>query len=306
MAAGKRTVFFFNRPRLQVLTNIYKKSNMSMYLLLAFDLMLKFYADIKKASECAENQGGKMRKVLSLLAAAVVMSAVVSVAFAQFTPVSSVKKTAKVTFVGAGVFTWDVAIKNVSDDADATDITWNAAAITPGSTGWVNAQQYVLITSTITDATSAVQVYTDNMNASSAYKYVHAGTPDTISAGGLVGKNNPSASPLPLAWSMKDVKVAGGATVDPTSSDNTIKFASLYFKDKSNTLNDGSSTPFQNGEHYITILKGGTGWRWGGGVGDIGGSASGTFYMYIGASFSSASTPNEYGTDTLTFEGYTE
>lgn len=279
---------------------------MDIYLLFAFDLMLKFYADIKKASECAENQGGKMRKVLSLLVAAVVMSAVVSLAFAQFTPVSSVKKTAKVTFVGAGVFTWDVAVKNVSDDADATDITWDAAAITPGSTGWVNAQQYVLITSTITNAKSALQVYTDNTHPSSAYKYVHVGTSDTVSAGGLVGKNNPSASPLPLAWSMKNVKVAGGATVDPTSSDNTIKFASLYFKDKANTLNDGSSTPFRNGEHYITILKGGTGWRWGGGVGDIGGSASGTFYMYIGASFSSASTPNEYGTDTLTFEGYTE
>ena len=32
---------------------------MDIYLLFAFDLMLKFYADIKKASECAENQGEK-------------------------------------------------------------------------------------------------------------------------------------------------------------------------------------------------------------------------------------------------------
>lgn len=247
-----------------------------------------------------------MRKVLSLLVAAVFMAVSGSVAFAAFTSVSTVKKTAKVEFTATGAFTWDIAIKNVAGDGTATEITWDAGSITPGTTGWANAQQYILITSTITDATSAIQIYTDNEKGTS-FKYVHVGDTNTVSAGGLVGTKNPSAKPLPMAWSMKDVKIST-TVVNPQSADNTIKYASLYFKDHGDTLVDAASesTKFSNGDDYVTILKGGTGWRWGGGAGDIGGSASGTFYMYIGADFSSASTPNTYGTDTLTFEGFTE
>jgi len=247
-----------------------------------------------------------MRKLFVFLVAAVFMSAASSAAFAQFSSVSSVKKTAKVVFTQAGTFTWDIAIKNVSDDAEATDITWDASAITPGSTAWANALQYVLITSTVTQVGAGIQVYTDNVNSSGTYKYYPQDT-EAISAGGLVGVQTSSATPLPMAWRMKDSKQASGFTVDPTSSIDEIRYSSLYFKDKSNNINNPpEATPFVNGEDYVTILKGGSGWRWGGGPSDIGGSASGSFYMYIGANFSSASTPNEYGTDTLTFEGYTE
>ena len=245
-----------------------------------------------------------MRKVFSFLAAAVFMSLTASSAFAQFVSVSSMTKTAKAVFTSSGVFSWNIDIRNVSDDNPVADITWEASSITPGATGWVNAQQYILITSTVTDSKSAIQVYTDNMSGS-AYVYSHTGSTDTVSAGGLVGKNTPSMKPLSMGWSMKDAKVAGGAVVDPTSANGEVKYASVYFKDKSDTLiNTATNTnPFQNGEDYVTIINSG-GWKWG--EGERGGSPSGTFYMYIGADFSTANTPNDYGTDTLTFEGYTE
>ncbi|MCL1971436.1 MAG: hypothetical protein FWG57_00380 [Endomicrobia bacterium] len=243
-----------------------------------------------------------MRKVFSLLAAAVFISLTASAAFAQFVSVSSMTKTAKVVFTSSGEFSWNIDIRNVSGDGPATEITWDAPSITPGTTGWVNAQQYILITSTVTDSKSAIQVYTDNVHGS-AYVYTHSGSTDTVSAGGLVGKNTPSLKPLSMGWSMKDVK--GEVTVDPTSSTGTIKYASVYFKDKSDTLTNiaTQTSPFQNGEDYVTIINSG-GWKWGGG--ERGGSPSGIFYMYIGADFSTANTPNDYGTDTLTFEGYTE
>lgn len=245
-----------------------------------------------------------MRKVLSLLVAVAFLAVAGSTAFAAFTSVSSSTMTAKVVFTVAGTFDWDISIRNVVDDAVAPEITWDGTTL---PSGWGNALQYVMITSTATKK-AGIQVYTDNLNGTVYKKSISVNQDtNTYSLGGLVDKAAPLNPTIPMAWSLKDAKVTGGATVNPVHpTDEAIKFGSLYFADRSNTLDDADNDPFVDGGDYNTILKGGSGWRWGGGDNDIGGSASGTFYMYIGADFSAAAGETEYGTDTLTFEGYTE
>lgn len=259
-----------------------------------------------------------MRKFLSFFIAFAFVAFASAQAFAQFAGVKSEKKIAEIALLQPGSFSWTLDILNVSDDQAAGEITWNESTIIANQYRWTNALQYARINSTITQTGAAIQVYTDNMNSTTTYQYVPFAdiSTDAISAGGLVptSKNTDGETVgnlLPFAWRLTDKK--GELEVNPTKTDQgqtpeneAIEFASLYFKDKGSTLTDADNTPFTNGEDYVTILKAGSGFRWGGGSGDIGGAASGTFYMYFGADFGSASTPNTYGTDTLTFEGFVE
>ncbi|MCL2145077.1 MAG: hypothetical protein FWH43_06275 [Endomicrobia bacterium] len=239
-----------------------------------------------------------MRRLLAFLVVAVFVAAAASPAFAQFSHVSSSTKTAKVEFTGTGVFAWTVDLFDIAGDAPATEFTWVGGATKP--TGWATSTQYAVITTTITQTGAGIQVYTDNQNGTT---YQFTGSSTAVANAGLVARTATNNNPLPMAWSMKEVKIST-TVVNPISSDDAVKFASCYFKDK-NGPSSGDSTKLTNGEAYATILNTG-GMKYGGGDGERGGSPSGTFYMYIGADFATASTPMEYGTDTLTFEGYTE
>ncbi len=240
-----------------------------------------------------------MRKVLSLAVAAMFLSVAATSAFA-FTSVTKSTKTAKVQFTGAGAFTWSVEVKNVSDNLVGTDITWNTSTVTPGVTKWATAQQYAHIKSSMTASNYGLQVYTDNTNASSAFRYTGG---QTQNLGGLVaqGAANSAANPLPMGWSVMRSTQSASYVVNPTSP----TFAGLYFKDRGNSTASDGNTPFADGEDYITVLNK-SGLKYGGNANERGGSPSGDFYMYIGADFSAAMTPMTYGTDTLTFEAYTE
>ena len=254
-----------------------------------------------------------MRKVLGLLVAAVFVVSAASSVFAL--GVGKSTQTARIAFSGPGEFSWDVTILNVSDNLPPAhgEIRW-ATTVTPGS-GWQNATQYVKIVSTVTDAKSYIRVYTDNVNGT---EFKFTGTAREF-LGGLVCKNNPSATPLSMAWVMKDALVAGGATVNPVSTVDSVKFASSYFLDASNSdFNAITGTPgasgYTNNIDYSTIINA-NGWKWTsaptGGLttpptpSGRGGSGSGTFFMYIGAEFG-GTTPNEYGCDTVMFHGITE
>lgn len=239
-----------------------------------------------------------MRKTVSYFAALAFIVCAVSAGFADFTPGTSVKKTAKVNFIGTGTFTWDVGIYNVSDDSPASEISWDVSSITPGTTKWATSTQYILISSTMTQSGAGIQVYMDNMNGTD-FKYT--GSTNTA-VGGLVAKTAPTLTPLGMAWAMKDSKQATAPKIDPddkSPGNEAVYYASCYFKDKS------GQGAMVNGESFITILNT-NGMKYGQGENDRGGSPNGQFYMYIGANFQNAMTPMEYGTDTITFEGYTE
>jgi hypothetical protein len=251
----------------------------------------------KKRGEFKPHNGGRiMRKVFGFVVAAAFVALAASASFAAFTPVGTPqKKTAKVNFTSTGTFSWNVSLNNIAGGT-ATEFTWNTATVTPGITNWANSAQYAVITSTLTSKGAAIRVYTDNAATTGNNYKCTAST--MVAYAGLVAKTKADNPPLPMAWSIKEVHVSTTA-VNPDSANGAVKFASLYFKDKTglNAIN--------NGEDFCTIVNN-NGIKYGQGVGERGGSGSGTFYFYIAVNFVNAITPMEYGTDTLTFEGYTE
>ena len=279
----------------------------------------------KKAPKGAKKYGGRMRKLLGLLVAAVFVVTASSLAFANGIEKST--KTARVTFTGEGKFQWELLVKNVSDNATVTEIEWTGAKATDGS-GWQTADQYVQIISTVTDADAYIRVYTDNKKG---VEFPYTGTADEF-LGGLVSKADPTADPLSMAWMMKDsTATASQLAVNPlnVSTDSVNGYSSSYFLDKSNydfNLIEGTPgvgagpTPYVNNVDYSTIISA-KGWKATsaptGGLGDTVpktptgrfGSGNGTFALYIGADFGRAlPTPggNEYGCDALIIEGTTE
>ncbi len=94
-----------------------------------------------------------MKKVLSLVVAALFVS---SAAFA-----ANVNFTATATFAGAASFNFQ--LKNVSNDQNASNLVWGEDAFIMGEdTQWIMALQYAEVTANITKAGANVYMYTNN------------------------------------------------------------------------------------------------------------------------------------------------
>ena len=257
-----------------------------------------------------------MRKVFSFIAAAVFLTAAAAVNNAYAIGVGASTITAKVAFTGAGTYSWDIELRNISNDASTGAITWSG--VTAASTGWKTADQYVVFTGSITASNFSVKLYTDNANGTE-FKYTGSTpTAQDVGIGGLVSKNSPDSatSVLPMSWRMFEVQASSTLAdvksfVQDISGDNSVnitpeapvgQFAMpSYFIDKSN--GSFNSTDDVN---YSSILKGNM-WRFGQGEGDRAAlEQGGQRYIFFGAKFTGATTPNEYGTDTIIFEGLIE
>ena len=256
-----------------------------------------------------------MRKLSSLAVMMLLLTAVVAVNNAYALGVGYSTHTATVTLpTSMGAFSWQIAFKKVSDNTAATQITWNTADITlGGSDKWVDASVYAVINSTLTRADANIEVYQDNVN-STVYKAsatIGANGTDkaynglvlsTTSAGSTAGVR----ADLPFAWRVStNTKVATDKqTVWPDyykiDANNKTK-SGQYFIDKSDTGYDTDADK----KAYRTVLNK-EGARFGGGAAEMGGSPSGTFYMYFGAKFDNAMGGMTYGSDKIIFRGYTE
>ena len=97
-----------------------------------------------------------MKKFL-VLAVALLIGSSAFAASSQF--------TASATFAGSANFTFQ--LKNVSGDANATELKWTSTdAFVMGSTiAWVRADQYAVVAATITKANASVKMYTKNKTA---------------------------------------------------------------------------------------------------------------------------------------------
>lgn len=95
-----------------------------------------------------------MKKVLSLVVAALFVSSSVFAASTQFTATASFSGSASFTFT----------LKNVQGDGAAQSLTWKEAdAFNRANTdNWVRAQQYAEIVADITKANATVLMYTQN------------------------------------------------------------------------------------------------------------------------------------------------
>ncbi|AKL98058.1 hypothetical protein [Endomicrobium proavitum] len=227
-----------------------------------------------------------MRKILSFAAAALIAIAASSAAFA-ISGVGFSTQTARVSFTSAGDFIWDVSLVNANLSA-ATQITWTG--VTPGITNWKNADQFVKVNSTMTDARAKIRIYSDNKNAAVPFKYTG---PLTTNIGGLVGSSTTVQPPLPVGWSVQDT--TSTQLVNPEA-----QTLGVYLLDRSNSDFDTAANKI------YSYGFSSSGVRWGGDpTSDVGGSPSGIHYITISSKFTGASTPNTYGTNII-FQGLLE
>ncbi len=232
------------------------------------------------------------------------VAAVVPTVSHAYTFKSSTTVTAAATVAG-GSTAMSIALKNVSDNAAAASVAW--PAINAGAVTWVQASQYVQITSTLSVAGSGIQTYTNNTIATANPKY--SGAVSSTAAAGLVDTVNTTAV-LPLAWQVRATGTNPEAVDDPNCTGAAGQpafcapvgvatgWAWFYYEDQA-----GGLMPNAPANSYIQVEKAG-------GVPQIqfaqgsfgGGAVSGINNMYLEANFQNATGGSTYQTSTLTVE----
>ena len=210
--------------------------------------------------------------------------------WAVFGSISKATTTASVTFSQTGTVAFSIQPRNVSNNAAAGSISWTPPAL-PFTTnsGWLQANQYIELVSTITAGNGGIQIYTNNEAADAAVKH---STSAAGLAAGLVD-NTDTTKTLPLAWAIRD------ATTTVVTGDPDVVFNWLFFKDP------GSDAPntLVNGETYATA-KDGSGIHFGPADTEFGAAPS-PDVIYLEANFASAVTPRTYSA-TIRVEAFTE
>lgn len=250
-----------------------------------------------------------MRRLLFVFLA---LSVVVGLTASSFAA-SSVSKstfTASVAFTGTGSITLSASLKDITTHGTTTQISWDPAEITLGSTNWQRAKQYAEIVSVITSSSGLVQIYTDNC-ATDANPKFYIVTPTSFNPVGLV-KTDTKDRTLKTCWRVCDSTITLAAG-DIQQAVNNQLYSSVYgssypcyiwMKDaKTPNITSENTTQFVNGEDYVTVMDANRG----------GQHAEGTWglftspdYIYFGAKFTGAVRPATYQTNTLRIEAYIE
>lgn len=265
------------------------------------------------------------------------VKAVLTMAFAAllpslasaFTSKQIVTSTAGVAFFGSGTVSISPELKLASDPINSvkqSSITWSG--VTVGTTGWKLSDDVINLGYLDTSSIGGVQIYTDNI-ASDAGAFAYTGSTTTTDCAGMIEKENTSASPLSLAWSIKTAtatieggtNLTGVGAADPNTGSTAAvfnnKYQWLFFKDQHTPSLNGNPA-FTPGEDYARVLD----YRGAHAVqgpddpnhlsNSQGGSqqffpepAKGTDYVYIESNFANAVTPATYATQTLRLEAFT-
>jgi hypothetical protein len=166
-------------------------------------------------------------------------------------------------------------VRNVSDNAPAAEVTWNAAL---PNNNWTRANQYVEFGYQPNDISAwGIQIYTDNKNAAIQNPTFVDPTPgdgtnlDSDPAGLLLVTGGATSSEkLPIAWSIKEAVTDVPAATEPNNTgdhgcpSDPNAFQWFYMLDKATpAVNlfgcDGVTylgTAFANGNDYSRLAKG--------------------------------------------------
>ncbi len=229
---------------------------------------------------------------LSLILGLVALGATSSQAF---TSQATVTRTATASLTSSGTVAMNVTIRQLSDNALATNLTWSNVNL---PMGWKNADQYIQLESTITATTGGIRIVTSNRGIGA----VPTQTGSTTTVAGLVD-NTDTTRTLPLAWTIKDdlAGPSGPVSAKPYElSDGTgqaNQFQWLF-------MTDVFDTSLVEGAPYRTMVN--TSGIHYAGLNTEFGPAPSPNYVYLETNFASALTPRTYSTNRLIVEAYTE
>jgi len=197
---------------------------------------------------------------------------------------------------------FSVSLKNISNDATATSVTWTG--VTSGTTSWLAADQYVAVKGYATYSDWGIQIYTDNAN------YTGTGSP-----AGLINTTNTLYS-LPMAWRTKTAKLAtgsvelqivqktvGGYVVLADGTTPAISYYPWFFMLDKNGDVDGATAgvqPFGNYQAEATFI-GSAGYHHAPGSVNYSTptATDTTYYIYLGANYTMATPGATYATGSL-------
>ena len=234
-----------------------------------------------------------MTQKLSALLSVLVLATGAS--HAAFTSTNKVTKSASAVLSGAGVVSLTVTAKNMAGDGTVSDLAWTGVTL---PTAWKNADQYLQLDTSITDANGGVRVVTDNKGAGANPTYTGSNT----TAGGLIDNTN-TANALQLAWTIKDSVVGSTGPISAKpyevtdGAGTTPQFQWLY-------MTDVVDPSLPQGAPYRTAVNS-TGIHFGGQDTEFGAAASPN-YVYVEANFTNAVTPRTYSTNKLIVEAFTQ
>lgn len=243
-----------------------------------------------------------MRKLLVAVLAFGLLSAVSTTSYAAYASVGITSVTAQVSFVAAGSIEMNAVLRNLTGET-TTQLWWDTGNITLGSTKWRRSDAYVMLHSTITAATGGIEIYTNNRNAAiAAQRYTGGAGTDPA---GLVGLSSTTAV-LPMAWRITAISTTSLTIVKGT--DDSLYATELGGEAGSYPvflwMMDLGTPAFTPGLDYATAKDATRGIQHAAATWATGTSSPN--YVYFGADFTNATTPNTYKTTTLRVEAFTE
>jgi hypothetical protein len=254
-------------------------------------------------------------KTRTLVVFGLVMGMVVAclgIATAAFNKVDKKTVAGGIEFTGLGSGVITVALKTVVGNNSATELSWSG--VTLAVTEWKAADQYIEVTNTYNRTGWGIQIYTDNC-ASDANPRFYIVDPSSVNPCGLIATVD-KKSVLPLAWrimgettayanlgieEVEDSVVRDKHHLESTNLPGVGYYPWVWMKDaKTPAISAQYTSAFVNGEDYVTIWNE-TGVHHAEGPLDYYASPSPN-YVYIGARFTTATTPRMYRTSKLTLE----
>jgi hypothetical protein len=226
--------------------------------------------------------------------------------FAAFTSVQTNTLTAAASFTSAGTVSFSYTLYNLTGGT-TTQIWWNTSLITLGTTAWQRADAYMVLNANITNSTGGIQIYTDNINATAVPKYTGTGNP-----AGLVGTSSTTAV-LPMCWRAVTV-----STTSLTIVQGPAPYYNLYSTELGGAMggngypcfiymldkNTSTFAPAAGNGIYQEVWDGTLGMQYA--AMTFGAPGTSSIYLYFGAGFTGATTPNTYRTTTLKLEAFHE
>lgn len=278
-----------------------------------------------------------MKKQIAVMLFAVSATLISAAPTWAFVPTKITTVTATVTTGGTKVADYTLAIRNIGNPFGANQAALTWSGVNPLSTSWKVADRLLVINSTVTDNNGGIKIYTHNTHASALPQFVDpspgdADDPDSRAGGLLKGTSGTtSATPLPVAWSIKtSSKVVGGlgettgirprepndsSIPNLTGSDNPYQW--LYMTDLSNwdgidNNNDGDYTdanetgPLAVDAAFPKMINS-VGIHFGQADGEFGATPDGTnTFVYFQANFTGADVLQAYQTSMILVEAFIE
>jgi hypothetical protein len=203
-----------------------------------------------------------------------------------------------------GTGTMNVSVNNRFSGVTASSFTWSG--VNAGVTRWKAADQFITLQADYFDSpagnTWGIRIYTDNIGTGANPRYTGKGSP-----AGLICQSTTTQA-LPMCWRIVDVDISTTTLAIVQGTDNKLYSVEsggqpsgfpcyLWILDLNKP---GGFLPADNDYAVIQDIRGiqySEATR---------GGAAAPNYMYIGANFTGATTPNTYTTNRLTLELFHE